>query len=110
VRGCVAHQGVGFGDVGQRMADVSGAEIPVFGRCGGQVRVARGQKGFQGVVELVQGGAFTHGHVVDLVEGIRVLGEGGQEVCLDRVVDVAEVPAGLAVPVDVAPARCGSWP
>jgi len=51
--------------------------------------------------ELVEARAVAQRHVVDLVGGLWMLRGGGQQVGLDRVGDVAEVPAGLAVAVTV---------
>ena len=47
--------------------------------------------------QLVERGALGHRHVVDLV-GRRGIGDRcSQQIHLDRVLDIAEIPAGLAV-------------
>ena len=51
--------------------------------------------------QLVQRRAIADRDVVDLVDGVRILGGGGKQVGLDGVVDVAEVAAGFAVAVDI---------
>ena len=83
------------------MAYVAGAEIAVDRLESGQMREFRREQGTDGFEQLVQRGAVANGHVVDLVDRVRVRAGGGEQVGLDDVVDVAEVAAGFAVAVDV---------
>ncbi len=50
---------------------------------------------------MVQGGTIIHGYVIDLVHGVRIYSGSGQQVDLDGVVDIAEVPTCFAITVDV---------
>lgn len=99
--GLVTQQLAYLAGIGQGMADIAGAEVAVDGLGRLQVGVAGGQVVPQVLVKLVEAGAFAHRHVVHLVGGLGVGGGGGQDIGLDRVVDVTEVPAGFAVAVDI---------
>ena len=99
----VAQQPLGFADIGQRVTDVAGAEVPVNGLPAEMFGkpVPFPEDIAQAAIKLVEAGALAYRHVVHLVGGLGVGGGGGQDIGLDRIVDVAEVPAGFAVAVDI---------
>ena len=101
--GLVAQTLLAVADVGQRVAHVARAEV-------GKHRVGHLQVGLHFLDELAQQlgqfqqcGAARSGHVEDVGRAGFVIGqrEGGADVGLHHVVDVAEVAAGLAVAVDL---------
>src|SRR5436190_6760129 len=88
-RGLVAEDVAGLGDVGERVAHVARARIDVegFDLLAGQRR--------NPAEDLVEADALAAGYVEGLARGPRSL--GGEQVGVDRVVDVGEVarmPAG----------------
>ena len=97
-RGIVPQQRARAGNIGQRVTDVSGAEISVCGHGrGGFGLVAAHLLPDQGK-KFVQGGALPEGHVVDGVASVA-FGETGQQIGLHDIVNIAEIPAGLTVAV-----------
>ena len=100
VGGRVAEQARRLADVGLRVADVAGPELAIARRVAGGLRRVRHEAGLQLVVERVERRPSADRDVVDLVQARVAAGGGGQQVGLDRVVDVAEVARRLAVAVD----------
>lgn len=101
VFGSVAQKIAGLVDAGQGVGDVAGAVGTVGGLDGADGFVLLAEVLAQVGDELVEGGAFAEGGVVDLIYGGGVGGGHGQHIHLDDVVDVGEVAGILAVAVDV---------
>src|SRR6266850_547682 len=97
----VAEVASGFGDVGDGVADVAGAEVLVLRSAGLEVRIMRQEAGAEYFEEGIQARAVAKADVVNLVDGVFADGGGGEEVGLNHVFDVAEIAAGFAVAVDV---------
>lgn len=99
--GSVAQEFSGLVDAGQGVGDVAGAVGTVGGLDGADGFILIAEVLAQVGDELVEGGAFAEGGVVDLVYGGGIGGGHGQHVHLDDIVDVGEVAGILAVAVDV---------
>ena len=97
--GGVAEQALGLAGIRLAVADVAGAELPVAGLGIGRHAVG-GEVVAQQLEQPVERGAIAHGHVVNLVQRVRIGGGGGQQIGLHGVGHVAEIAAGFAITVD----------
>ena len=65
-----------------------------------QVRKMRFEQRTDHLEQLFESRLFVQRNVVDLVDGGRVVGHGGEQICLDRVVDIAEIAGRFPVAID----------
>ena len=90
----VAPQRFRFRDVGLRMENISRTKGLVLGTKVSQVRVIWQQLAANDFEQFVQGGAGAQRHLKNLIDRGRITGRGREEVCLDDIGDIKEVPAG----------------
>src|ERR1017187_2038982 len=82
------------------MPHITRPEVLINRATGLQMRIPRQEFVPQQAKELIEAGPGREGDIIDLVSGLRRLHGGGEQVSLDDVGDVTEVPAGLPVAVD----------
>lgn len=100
VRRCVAQQTLRLAGICLAMTHIPRPEVAVSG-LGGRPYAVQDEVVTQQSKQGVERGAITHGHVIDLIPGLRVGRGSGQQVGLHGIGDKAEVAAGFAVAVDV---------
>lgn len=109
VFGFIAQQRACAGDVRQRMADVSGPEVPMDGLGFRGLGLMADDLLADKLEKLVERGPLAEGYIIYEVPGV-FRGMGRQQVRLHHVVDVAEIAGRLAVSVDmdgIALRQCG---
>lgn len=87
--------------MGEGMADIPGAEVSINGLRLFHFRPYLGDPVFDHLKQRVQRGAFSKGHVIDLVQGIGVFACSRKDVGLDGVIHKAEIPGGFTIAIDV---------
>lgn len=87
-----AQKVTGLADVGLGMTDVSGPERPIHGFGRGRLRLKTADLVANQIKQLVERGAFAHGHVVNLAGGFFGGRQRGQDIGLRAVVNVTEIP------------------
>ena len=100
VRRRVTQKRAGFVYAGVRMAHVCGAEIAILRRSDFQLRHALDKFTFDQTMQIIERRAVANGHVVDLIQGIGILGRRCKQIGLNNVCNKAEIAAGLAIAVD----------
>ena len=82
------------------MADIPVAKLLIYGLVQRKGRILAANEFGQKLEKFIQCGSLAGGDVETLIEGVRVLGGRGQQICLHDVFDEAEVAAGFAIAID----------
>src|SRR6266550_5972147 len=97
----VIEQTASFRDISVRMGNITASKVAIKRFEFPKMRELRQQTLPKHLEKLVQSGAFTNCHVKTLIDRSRVLRGCSKQVGLNDVRDVTEVPASLAISVDM---------